>query len=155
MIDTATILDALAQDLLETTKATMVGVGLKDSRIINSVNTQVQGGRIILSLPAYARWIERGRSPFRQQGARNTPPPYRVILEWVRRRRIQFRDAKGRFMPYARTAWAVRAGIAKNGIKPRPFTRQAISEAEKKAQEVLPIQLKPLVTTLLLNTIKS
>jgi len=139
-------LQAFAADLLEATKATIVADGLKDSRLINRITTRAAGSSITLLMPAYARWVIRGRSPFRRAGSPNTPPPYTAILEWVKYKRIRFRDKRGRFLTYASTAWAVRGAIAKRGIAPRDFAKTAIKAAREEASKVLPVRLNPILT---------
>lgn len=65
-------------------------------------------------MEAYGEWVDKGRKA-------GKAPPYSAIREWVQQRRIQFRDNKGRFETYDKTAWAVTMGIKKNGIKPTNF----------------------------------
>lgn len=62
----------------------------------------------------YGEWVDKGR-----KAGKN--PPYSPILEWVKNRRIQFRDNRGKFKSYEQTAWAVVGGIGRNGIEPSYF----------------------------------
>lgn len=67
----------------------------------------------------YGEWVDKGRKP-------GTLPPVRNqkgegILNWVERKRIQFRDNRGRFESYRTTAWIIAQSIKKRGIPASEF----------------------------------
>lgn len=104
---------------------TALSANLKDSRLVASVDSTVKttGADTFVSVVAndYYKFIDSGR----RAGA--TPPPYAAILDWILRKKI----GRGDISPN-RLAWAIRAAIAKNGIRPRPYlkTYQKNLEAE-------------------------
>ena len=64
-------------------------------------------------------------------------PPLQPILNWVEKRRFQFRKENGKFMSYKSTAFLITQGIFKNGIKPSLF----FTKPFEKAFERLPDEL--------------
>lgn len=60
----------------------------------------------------------------------NKMPPVKPLIEWVTKRRFQFRDKKtGKFMSYQSTGFLVAKGIYKNGIKPSLFFTKPFEKA--------------------------
>jgi len=59
------------------------------------------------------------------------------IDKWVRRRRFQFRDKKGRFMSYQSTAFLITRSIYNKGIKPSMFFTKPFEKAFKGLNEEL------------------
>jgi hypothetical protein len=59
------------------------------------------------------------------------------IDKWVRRRRFQFRDNKGRFMSYQSTAFLITRSIYNKGIKPSMFFTKPFEKAFKGLNEEL------------------
>lgn len=60
----------------------------------------------------------------------NKMPPVKPLIEWVTKRRFQFRDKKtGKFMSYKSTGFLVAKGIYKNGIKPSLFFTKPFEKA--------------------------
>ena len=60
----------------------------------------------------------------------NKMPPVKPLIEWVSKRRFQFRDKKtGKFMSYKSTGFLVAKGIYKNGIKPSLFCTKPFEKA--------------------------
>ncbi len=62
----------------------------------------------------YGEWVDKGRKA-------GTMPPVSAIEKWVKRRKIQFRDNRGRFETYNSTAWAIAKSIEKRGIPATNF----------------------------------
>lgn len=56
--------------------------------------------------------VDEGRRP----GLR--PPPIAPIQNWIRARKIKFRDRRGRFITNLQTAYIITRSIARKGIKP-------------------------------------
>jgi hypothetical protein len=73
-------------------------------------------------------------TPFSYKSKR---PPLQPILNWVEKRRFQFRKENGKFMSYKSTAFLITRGIFKNGIKPSLF----FTKPFEKAFERLPDEL--------------
>lgn len=69
----------------------------------------------------------------------NKMPPVKPLIQWVTKRRFQFRDKKtGKFMSYQSTGFLVAKGIYKNGIKPSLFFTKPFNKAfETMPDEVL------------------
>ena len=59
------------------------------------------------------------------------------IDKWVRRRRFQFRDKKGKFMSYQSTAFLITRSIYNKGIKPSMFFTKPFEKAFKGLNEEL------------------
>ena len=59
------------------------------------------------------------------------------IDKWVRRKRFQFRDKKGRFMSYQSTAFLITRSIYNKGIKPSMFFTKPFEKAFKGLNEEL------------------
>ena len=53
------------------------------------------------------------------------------IQEWVKRRRFQFRDKKGKFMSYQSTAFLITRSIWNKGLKPSLFFTKPFENAYK------------------------
>lgn len=62
----------------------------------------------------YGEWVDKGR----QKGKM---PPFGPIYAWAARRRLQFKDNKGKFLSYAQTARLVMIKIKNKGIEPSDF----------------------------------
>lgn len=83
---------------------------------------------LIIEMPEYGEFLDKGVSG--TEVKYNTPykyttkkPPYKAILNWVRARKIRFRDTKGRFAvgTYENIAGIMQNSIYKKGIKPSKF----------------------------------
>ena len=59
------------------------------------------------------------------------------IDKWVRRRRFQFRDKKGKFMSYQSTAFLITRSIYNKGIKPSMFFTKPFEKAFKELNQEL------------------
>jgi hypothetical protein len=57
------------------------------------------------------------------------------IKEWVRKRRFQFTDNKGRFMSYNSTAFLITRSIWNKGLKPSLFFTKPFEQGFKKLPE--------------------
>jgi hypothetical protein len=62
----------------------------------------------------YGEWVDKGRK-------KGTMPPFGPIFAWTARRRLQFKDNKGKFLSYAQTARLVMLKIKNKGIEPSDF----------------------------------
>lgn len=85
--------------------------------LISSLAYSIVGSKDKLTLnitaAPYLGVVDKGR----RKGAK--PPPFKPILKWVQMRGIVFKDRKsGNPMSSNQTAYAIRYGISKNGIKP-------------------------------------
>lgn len=62
----------------------------------------------------YGEWVDKGRKAGKM-------PPFGPIYAWTTRRRLQFKDNKGKFLSYAETARKVMIKIKNKGIEPSNF----------------------------------
>lgn len=99
--------------------------------------------------PEYADYIDQGVSGTEEKYA--TPfkyttkkPPYKSILQWVKTKKVRFRDPKGRFEAgnYKTIAAIIRNSIFKKGIKPtlfftKPFTSKMYDLPDDLARALL------------------
>lgn len=117
-----------------------------DKKLYNSLDKEIEVGansfRLAFLMEDYGTFQDKGVSG--TQKKYNTPfsykskkPPLKPITDWVKKRRFQFRKENGKFMSYQSTAFLVRNGIFKNGIKPSLF----FTKPFEKAFERLPDEL--------------
>lgn len=117
-----------------------------DKKLYNSLDNEIEVGansfRLAFLMEDYGTFQDKGVSGTKKKY--NTPfsykskkPPLKPITEWVTKRRFQFRKDNGKFMSYKSTAFLVRNGIFKNGIKPSLF----FTKPFEKAFERLPDEL--------------
>jgi hypothetical protein len=118
-----------------------------DKKLYNSLDNEIEVGansfRMAFLMEDYGTFQDKGGSGTKRKY--NTPfsykskkPPLKPITEWVTKRRFQFRNKEtGKFMSYKSTAFLVRNGIFKNGIKPSLF----FTKPFEKAFERLPDEL--------------
>ena len=118
-----------------------------DKKLYNSLDNEIEVGansfRLAFLMEDYGTFQDKGVSGTKKKY--NTPfsykskkPPLKPITEWVTKRRFQFRNKEtGKFMSYKSTAFLVRNGIFKNGIKPSLF----FTKPFEKAFERLPDEL--------------
>lgn len=78
---------------------------------------KMEGNSIVLLTPSHIQWAKYGRGPGKQ-------PPIDIMLEYVKKGSIKFGG-----MDSEATAWAMAAGIAKNGTK--GFKRNAPNAIEE------------------------
>jgi hypothetical protein len=118
-----------------------------DKKLYDSLDKEIEVGansfRMAFLMEDYGTFQDKGVSG--TQKKYNTPfsykskkPPLKPITQWVTKRRFQFRNKEtGKFMSYQSTAFLVRNGIFKNGIKPSLF----FTKPFEKAFERLPDEL--------------
>lgn len=117
-----------------------------DKKLYNSLDKEIEVGansfRLAFLMEDYGIFQDKGVSGTKKKY--NTPfsykskkPPLKPITDWVKKRRFQFRKDNGKFMSYQSTAFLVRNGIFKNGIKPSLF----FTKPFEKAFERLPDEL--------------
>lgn len=68
----------------------------------------------------YSQWVQSGRLP----GKRGVP--IEAIEEWIRERKLQGRDKKGRYIKRRSFAFAIQTNIKKFGIRPSNFLDVAL-----------------------------
>lgn len=70
---------------------------------------------------------------------RSKKPPHKAILQWVKARRIRFRDSKGRFTAgsYRSIAFVIQNSIYRKGIKPSLFFTRPYNLAVKRYEDEL------------------
>ena len=74
----------------------------------------------------YAPYLDGGRRE------RAKKVPIRVLLDWVKRKNIRFRNrSNGKFISSNSTAYIIQNSIYKNGIKGRNFIKPALDKGDK------------------------
>lgn len=118
-----------------------------DKKLYNSLDSEIEVGansfRLAFLMENYGEFQDKGVSGTKRKY--NTPfsykskrPPLKPILDWVTKRRFQFKNKEnGKFMSYKSTAYLIAGGILKNGIKPSLF----FTKPFEKAFERLPDEL--------------
>ncbi len=69
----------------------------------------------------YFKYVDEGRKPFSKQ------PPISSIMNWMKTKKIQGRDEKGRFIPRKTSAFLIARSIGINGIKPLNIKKKLIN----------------------------
>jgi hypothetical protein len=118
-----------------------------DKKLYDSLNKEIEVGansfRMAFLMEDYGSYQDKGVSGTQKKyntpfSYKNKKPPLKPITQWVTKRRFQFRNKEtGKFMSYQSTAFLVRNGIFKNGIKPSLF----FTKPFEKAFERLPDEL--------------
>ena len=105
------------------------------------------GFRFTISMEDYGAYQDQGvkgtessakapQSPFKfGSGTGRRGGLTKGIDQWVRKRRLQFRTAKGRFMTYDSTAFLIRRSIWKTGIPASKFFEKAFKIKSKRLME--------------------
>lgn len=117
-----------------------------DKKLYNSLDKEIEVGansfRLAFLMEDYGTFQDKGVSGTQKKynttfSYKSKKPPLKPITDWVKKRRFQFRKDNGKFMSYQSTAFLVRNGIFKNGIKPSLF----FTKPFEKAFERLPDEL--------------
>lgn len=87
---------------------------LRDSVEVNAIDNGSSPIIEILILK-YAQWVQSGRLP----GKKGVPID--AIEQWIKSRKLQGRDKKGRYMTHRNFAFAIQSNIKKFGIRPANF----------------------------------
>jgi hypothetical protein len=146
--NTKEYLNAFAKYVIQQSRSNLSKGGKNyEKKLYNSLDKQIEVGansfRLAFLMEDYGTFQDKGVSGTKRKY--NTPfsykskkPPLKPITEWVTKRRFQFRNKEtGKFMSYKSTAFLVRNGIFKNGIKPSLF----FTKPFEKAFERLPDEL--------------
>lgn len=97
---------------------------LSDSDVVNSLNIDVVNNQLVVSINSYWINIENGR----KKGAKNVP--LKVIIDWIKKKKILGRDKKGKFISVTTLAFLIQKGIKKNGIPPRRLFSKALEDVK-------------------------
>lgn len=81
--------------------------------------------RILIVSDIALKFIISGR----RAGAKQPPPE--KIIEWIKVRRIQGRDKRGRFIKRSSLAFLIGRAIARRGIKPTPIVEDALEPIQR------------------------
>lgn len=110
-----------------------------DKNLYNSLKSETNVSKNSLQLTFemidYGKFQDKGVSGVKKRY--NTPfsytnkmPPVKPLIEWVTKKRFQFRDKKtGKFMSYQSTGFLVAKGVFNNGIKPSLFFTKPFEKA--------------------------
>lgn len=110
----------------------MGAVRLGGSKLQASVEVKVSGAdSLAVEMEDYARYVIQGRRP----GGKKVP--ISALLSWLKSKRLQGRDKRGRFITYNSLAWAIQTAIFRRGIAGRDFITPAVKEFEEEAVRLL------------------
>lgn len=108
MVDIGVLLEDIGSRVILKMEEKLKSQGLSDSNFINDIDyfVDITGDEyeLVINMPSYAIYIEKGRKP----GSRM--PPEKVLLPWMERKGIS-RELE----------FPIRKKIGIRGIKPRPF----------------------------------
>lgn len=121
--------EIFAKVIEESVKASLVNIGLKDSKLYESVEVSIQNDSISVIMPEYYKYVESGR----RAGVKKVP--HRVLVKWLKEKKIRSNN-------YNELAWKIQNSIFKKGIKPRPFLNKAIDNAFNNFDAILDIELQ-------------
>ena len=146
--NTYNYLNSFAKYVIQQSRSNLTNKGKNvDKKLYNSLDSEIEVGansfRLAFLMENYGEFQDKGVSGTKRKY--NTPfsykskrPPLKPILDWVTKRRFQFKNKEsGKFMSYKSTAYLVAGGILKNGIKPSLF----FTKPFEKAFERLPDEL--------------
>jgi hypothetical protein len=112
------------------------------SDIAQATRVQLDSQGLAIDLPDFADELDRGRKP-------GTYPPFRAILAWVLKYRIQ---GRGTGASANQIAFAIQRAIYRKGIKAKPFLQDVDKFAQDLMAElidsvILPNLVQPLAAT--------
>jgi hypothetical protein len=118
-------------------RAAMELAGLNDTALQKSVEVVPRGNQMLDVLTNfYGEFVIRGRKP----GTKKVP--ISALVAWIKRKRLQGRDKRGRFISANSLAYAIQTAIYKRGIKGRDFVTPAVDSWSKKAAEAIGDELQ-------------
>ena len=146
--NTKDYLNSFAKYVIQQSRSNLTKGGKNvDKKLYNSLDKEIEVGansfRLAFLMEDYGTYQDKGVSgtqrkydtPFSYKSKR---PPLKPILDWVTKRRFQFKNREnGKFMSYKSTAYLITGGILKKGIKPSLF----FTKPFEKAFERLPNEL--------------
>jgi hypothetical protein len=145
--NTKEYLNSFAKYVIQQSRSNLSKQGKNvDKKLYNSLDKEIEVGansfRLAFLMENYGEFQDKGVSgtqrkydtPFSYKSKR---PPLKPITEWVKKRRFQFRKEDGKLMSYQSTAFLVRQGIFKNGIKPSLFFTKPFENAFKRLPDEL------------------
>lgn len=146
--NTSKYLNDFAKYVIQQSRSNLTKGGKNvDKKLYNSIDKEIEVGansfRLAFLMEDYGTFQDKGVSG--TQKKYNTPfsfkskrPPLKPITDWVKKRRFQFRKEDGKLMSYQNTAYLVRQGIFKNGVKPSLFFTKPFEKAfERLPQELI------------------
>jgi hypothetical protein len=90
---------------------------LSSSRLVRDIKAIPVGDSVEVFMPNYAIYVEKGRKP----GVK--APPVRVIVDWIKRKKIPLRGGR-----INAVAYAIARSIGRWGIKAKPFIERSADE---------------------------
>jgi hypothetical protein len=98
----------------------MKSINLDNSNFVKNTEFIYQDGELVLSMPNYADFIDKGRS------SNTTPPPINAIRKYIRDKNIRIPEGSTE----TSLAYAISRSIGKKGIKARPFLERLQIEVQ-------------------------
>lgn len=117
MEDFKPLIQDLMNDLTIAVKAVIVAKApsLKGSDLVDSIEFRPLPVGFELWANNYYDYVDKGRR------ARVTKVPIAALVNWISKKRIKGRNAKGRFITNNQLAFAIQTSIFKQGIKGKLF----------------------------------
>ena len=136
---------AWAQQVVTNAKSILIRNNKRASgKLINSIRYQVApDGRIRFFYAEEGKYVEQGRRP------NDRFPPPAPIERWIRQKGIKGISKDGKPISDKSLTFLISRSIAKKGIKPLPFIRDAVRKAVKEfAPKLAKIKAKAMVMRL-------
>lgn len=102
-------INELLSDIQDIIVDVLRSIDLDNSNFAKNINILFENDDVIITLPDYAIYIDRGRKP-------GETPPVDDIIDFIRRKGITSTD-----LSEEQLAFAIANSIGDKGIKPRPF----------------------------------
>lgn len=119
----APALQAIADALVDGIRIALADANLDGTKLQQSIEAEVSNGDTVTAyMIEYGQWVVSGRRKFAKK------VPIAALLDWIKRKGISGRNAKGRFITHNSLAFAIQNGIYKNGIAGRDFVSPAIGK---------------------------
>lgn len=137
-METKLYLDKFGKYVIQQSRTNLTKQGKKDtSELYNSLGYELEVGKNSFSLSFkmadYGQFVDKGvKGKVSSNKAPNSPFRFGTgtgrkggltdgINGWVKRKRFQFKDKKGKFMSYESTAYLIRNSIYNKGLKTTNF----------------------------------
>tara|TARA_Y100001972_G_C7565357_1_gene283878 strand:- start:324 stop:854 length:531 start_codon:yes stop_codon:yes gene_type:complete len=147
-------LNKFAKFVIQQARSRLTKSGKRDtSSLYNSLGSRIEKTandvKLSFLMNDYGDFVDKGVRG-KESSAKAPNSPYRFgsgtgakgglrkgISSWVERKRIQFRDKKGRFISYKRTSFLISRSIYRTGIRPSMFFTKPFEQAFAKLPDDL------------------
>ena len=102
------------------------------SKLIESIEYKIlqadDDAQLVILMEDYGTYVDQGRGPGKM-------PPLSKLEGWVKRKKLQWRNKKGRFISYKSIAFMIGRKIGKFGTPPTHFITQTLLRRDKQLEE--------------------